>query len=627
MANAARIADFDTWRPGYDNARVTVYLAGTTTLATLYSDFGLSMQVSNPVSLISQYDGNGTGYGKFAQPIYVGAPISLLINGTNSTGEDHPPITGLEDEDASLALVTTTRGTAARTLADALDDVISVLAFGEFSGGAGATTSTATLNDAIGAAAAQGGGLVLLPAGTVAINPITLSAGVRLRGKDAAATKLTCQAAAAVITYGGDGAGIEEMTLDGLTAATGSIGIETINKNATVFRNAVVQSFDTGIRAKGSDTTAWRDASIKACTTAGAWLRGDVNSGGGTPGNVLQDFQIIGGSIEDCAGPGLIVECIDRLAQNCRVQGVAFLNNVGPALKAVGARNLTAVACLFKGNTGALTVADGSDASQVAINTTAQLYFRDCVFDGGTANFGGTCLDVQFTGSVLKNVSFNLSVPTNALLLVDCQEDAATTYTGDTTKILRQRSSDIKAQTAGVTTDANPTTAWQYAMLPGETVMVNAIAIARQRNGINTGAFWKAAGVSRPGASLPYSSQSANFTVGSILTGQTSGATARITADSDIGTSGTLTVRDITGTFINGETIQDAVSGVAHMASAITYSDAAVDDVGVTEMRAMGPMGSPYAVDINILGGTVRVQVTGVISTTVEWDVAVELTK
>ncbi len=56
---------------------------------------------------------------------------------------------------------------------------------------------------------------------------------------------------------------------------------------------------------------------------------------------------------------------------------------------------------------------------------------------------------------------------------------------------------------------------------------------------------------------LAYDAQSANFTVGAILTGGTSGATALITADTDAGSTGTLELRSISGTFQNDETITD----------------------------------------------------------------------
>ncbi len=56
---------------------------------------------------------------------------------------------------------------------------------------------------------------------------------------------------------------------------------------------------------------------------------------------------------------------------------------------------------------------------------------------------------------------------------------------------------------------------------------------------------------------LDYDAQSANFTVGATLTGGTSGAHGIITADVDAGSTGTLTLEGIDGTFQNDETITD----------------------------------------------------------------------
>ncbi len=60
-----------------------------------------------------------------------------------------------------------------------------------------------------------------------------------------------------------------------------------------------------------------------------------------------------------------------------------------------------------------------------------------------------------------------------------------------------------------------------------------------------------------PIQTLSYDAQSANFTAGKQLTGGTSGATATIVSDTDAGSTGTLTLSNITGTFQNNETITD----------------------------------------------------------------------
>lgn len=71
--------------------------------------------------------------------------------------------------------------------------------------------------------------------------------------------------------------------------------------------------------------------------------------------------------------------------------------------------------------------------------------------------------------------------------------------------------------------------------------------------------------VSRVGPlnTLPFDSQTGNFTVGLTVTGGTSGATAKVVSQVDGGTSGTLTLDDIDGIFIDNEVITDTGGGSA----------------------------------------------------------------
>ena len=62
---------------------------------------------------------------------------------------------------------------------------------------------------------------------------------------------------------------------------------------------------------------------------------------------------------------------------------------------------------------------------------------------------------------------------------------------------------------------------------------------------------------------LNYDAQTANFTVGLVLTGGTSGATGRIIYDRDAGATGTLGLVNVAGTFQDNETITDSGSGSA----------------------------------------------------------------
>jgi len=83
--------------------------------------------------------------------------------------------------------------------------------------------------------------------------------------------------------------------------------------------------------------------------------------------------------------------------------------------------------------------------------------------------------------------------------------------------------------------------------------------------------------------SLPYDAQSANFTVGKLLTGGTSAATGKIVADTDAGATGTLILEDITGTFVDGETITDSNSTPGSATSNITTgATGTLELIGIT---------------------------------------------
>lgn len=86
--------------------------------------------------------------------------------------------------------------------------------------------------------------------------------------------------------------------------------------------------------------------------------------------------------------------------------------------------------------------------------------------------------------------------------------------------------------------------------------------------------FFVTNGVDKPyriSQTLNYDAQTANFTVGSILTGGTSGATAVILEDSDSGVTGTLTLGKISGTFQNNEIITDVDGGSATSDGTLTF--------------------------------------------------------
>ena len=66
---------------------------------------------------------------------------------------------------------------------------------------------------------------------------------------------------------------------------------------------------------------------------------------------------------------------------------------------------------------------------------------------------------------------------------------------------------------------------------------------------------------------LPYASQTANFTVGSVITGATSGAIGKIISDKDAGTTGSLNVELTSGSFVYNELVTDSGGGSATLGS------------------------------------------------------------
>ena len=71
---------------------------------------------------------------------------------------------------------------------------------------------------------------------------------------------------------------------------------------------------------------------------------------------------------------------------------------------------------------------------------------------------------------------------------------------------------------------------------------------------------------------LSFDAQTANFTVGQVVTGATSGATGTIHSQTDNGTTGSLVLVNETGTFIDNELITDPLGGSADVNLTATYA-------------------------------------------------------
>lgn len=394
-----RIIEFDLWHARYGGATCAIYIAGTTTLASVYLDEALSELADNPQTLASNTV-NGVAYGKFAAPLYTAQAYYLDIDSTDQTGIHRPPLTTIAGENASTCTAIATGGSAARTLAARFADRIHAADYGAIGGSA--DTNTDTLTAAIGAAAAVGGGLVLLPAGTIVINAITLSAGVVLAGHGRGATVIQSQAAADVVTLGGDRAGMAMLTLDGVNLVAGSVGVKSIGCDKTSFDDVEIKRFVTGLHVKGGRRARWRDLYITDCTS-GAKLHGDVNDGTAN-GDEFRDNRWDGGRVIQCSTVGVEMSYEDRFVRHNTIADVGFEDNTGTAIKINGARYTGLKGCWWTGNTNNLDVLDDDNTANAGENTVIGVLVSGGAMSGGTNAFTKTIQDVIIEAVSLVDV-------------------------------------------------------------------------------------------------------------------------------------------------------------------------------------------------------------------------------
>jgi hypothetical protein len=303
------VQDFSIWRQGYNGATVTIYQAGTTNLATLYSDENCTVVTLNPQKLTSETR-NGVLGGKFTAPVYVNEAYEWSADGGDTSGVIFPPIVDLDAEDVSGSVVTATGGSVSHTIKDIVARTIYALDYGAL--GATAATNTATLNAAAGIAAGQGGGRVMIPDGTYPLTSLpTAGLGVIFEGEGRGVTVLQCQTADKVFQISGDRAGLKNLTLDGVNNVAGGIGIYAKATDEMLLCDIEVKNFETGIYLQGGRRLRWRDVYIDACGRGVRWV-GDSDASHGADGDQLSDAQWIGGLVTNCTTSGLELEYEDR---------------------------------------------------------------------------------------------------------------------------------------------------------------------------------------------------------------------------------------------------------------------------------------------------------------------------
>jgi hypothetical protein len=619
---AGRIGYFDTWQPTYGGATVRIYRAGTTKLANVYEDLALTQKASNPQTL-ERLLVNGVSYGRWTKPLYTNERVVVSVEGGEDTAVIQPPITKLSDEIADNAVAKTQRGSRYRRLIDRFNDVVHALDFGSLSQVSSAT-NTATLESAIGAAAGQGGGDVIVPAGTFPFKTLTLPENVRLRGAHREASVLQSEEGENVVTLSGDRAGLIDITIDGVSLQAQSVGVYAVNQTALIFRDCQIKRFNTGLYCKGGDLAQWQDFYIDNCET-GAFLSGDADAGNTGNGGAFEFNEWKGGGITNCTTFGLRVHFEDQITRFNRFKDLNIQDNPdGTAVEINGARYTVFEGCAWSNNVRNIRVQDDSDTSFEDINTVVGVHVIDSYMNEGELIFQGACADVIFRRMSLNAVDYTLTSPENSIVVIDSTEDAAVTVSGESTRLLRQ-DTNTSGRVRGVTTDDTAVTAWSYAMDAGEVAYAEGKVIGNQRDGEDYAVYHISVGARRPGADLDYDSQVDDFVVGEKITGGASGAVARIIADSDSGSTGTLTLRDIDGTFDDNETITGETQGEAKVNGQLSYSDVVKDSGGDNAIRTAVETDSNWNAAFAVSGGELQLQVTGASSKTVEWTVDIEV--
>lgn len=96
--------------------------------------------------------------------------------------------------------------------------------------------------------------------------------------------------------------------------------------------------------------------------------------------------------------------------------------------------------------------------------------------------------------------------------------------------------------------------------------------------------------IGRISRTLAYDAQTVNFTVGTLLTGGTSGATATILEDADAGLTGTLTLGNVVGTFVDNEIITGSPTGSATVNGTLTWAYTTVSAAPIAGvLQIIGP--------------------------------------
>ena len=618
------IAEFDLLRSGYAGAQVTIYVAGTSVLAEVFTDVEMTEEAANPQFLTSVTAADGTVYGKFEAPLYTDVAYQLEIDGATLTGTRYPTMSSLENEDGSDATVIANGGSPARALDVRFAEIVRPQDYGTFTQSVAASTATTSLQAAISAASGLGGGTVKIPAGTYTVNKLTLPGAVRLEGEGRGVTVLQCTVGDNVVTVTGDKASIADLTLDGVSLVASSVGLRAKAINHLRLENCEIRRFEKQMDIRGGTGHRYRNLFVEDGICAQLWGDNDVSGGGS--GAQLYDLLWEGGRVYASDTIGVDLKVVDLGVRLIVLRNVEFTDNNGASgigLKITGGANLVFDTCRFTGNTKHVTLQDNSDQT-IADDTVLNVSFPNCRFNAASILFNGNCENVTLSKCLFEGAFiFNCTTPNNPIVLIDPFESASVTTSGDGTKV--QRIYSVGDGTiSGQTTNNTATAAWKLAMGDGEVMLVTADIVGQMQNGIKYAAYKIARSFVRGVATLAYDGQTGNFTVGLRVTGATTGATGIIVADADSGATGTLSLVNTVGTFQDNEAITDTSTGAAVVNGTITRGS--VTALGSTTQLIAAQESSGATVwdaDFAAASGEAKLNVTGDTSNTVDWTVRV----
>ena len=613
---AQRIAEFDTWRPGYGGASVIIYKAGTTEPASCWANMQGTVPAANPQTLLSKTL-SGLDYGKFPAPVYVNGAYYLVINSSDETGVTRPSITSLGGENAGLALVTPTGGSKARTLADLMAEFVHVRTYGDL--GTVPVTNTASIAAAIGAVSTKGGGTVRLPAGTFPVNSFSIPNNVILAGEARGSTTLTCAATGNCITIAGDDAGLSNITIDGISAIAASVGVFARARRRVVMDNVEIKRFATGLHCVGGRDHVYRRLRVLNCHK-NVRLLGDLDTANGGLGDEFSGLDWLSGTVGESLEVGLEMTMNNAPVRHNTIAQVDFSYNTVTGVHLQGASWTVLRQCYWFGNAVNLQTADGIDATQDDRDVVS-LHVEGGQVINGKCTFNGLCQDFVIESAELSNLEFNMSVPRAPVLLRDCVE-SNNTITGETTMLTRWRTGD-RGVIVGQTGTATGQPVWRYKLGPGDVVHLDIRVAAEQTNGERAIVWHYSAGARCGHATLTYDNVTTAFTVGRTIKGQTSNATAVIAA---LPSGATALIGDLRGTFQDDEQIKETSGpGQAQMNGALAFGTAAL--LGTPVLLYHGYTGVyPWSVGIGVAAQELVVSVYGEAATNVSWVVQVNVT-